>query len=122
MLEVAHKTVGHLPNIEFCLGAVPGACADFVIASGIFNVRFDFSDEAWRAYVEDTIDSMAQNATKGFAFNCLTGFSNSNRKEARLYYPYPGEMFDSCLRRYGRHALLLHDYGLHEFTIVIRRA
>jgi hypothetical protein len=122
MLETARKTVGHLPNVGFRLGAVPSERADFVIASGIFNVRFDIPDEAWRVYVDDTIDSMAQAAIKGFAFNCLTGFSDDNRKEGRLFYPYPGEMFDRCLHRYGRHAVLLHDYGLYEFTIVVWNA
>ena len=38
-----------------------------------------------------------------------------------LYYPDPGAVFDRCMRRYSRHVALLHDYGLYEFTILVRK-
>jgi len=121
MLAAAHARFSDVPRVAFRAGPRPMEAADFVIASGIFNVRFDISDAAWLAYVDQTVDEMAASARKGFAFNCLTGFSDPEHKEARLFYPYPGEIFDRSLRRHGRHGALLQDYGLYEFTILIWR-
>jgi hypothetical protein len=118
MVEAAKVLFGNAPSASFRHGTELET-ADYVIASGIFNVKFDFDDGAWIEYVDRTIDEMARAARTGFAFNCLTGFSDPERKEARLFYPYPGEMFDRCVRRHGRHAALLQDYGLYEFTILI---
>jgi hypothetical protein len=30
-------------------------------------------------------------------------------------------LFDLCKRRYSKHVALYHDYGLYEFTVVVRR-
>jgi len=122
MLRAAEQTFGQNPKIRFRLGSRPVEQADFVIASGIFNVRFELSDDEWLAYVDEIVDQMAAAAIKGFAFNCLTGFSETQRKEARLFYPYPGATFDRYLSRYGRHGAVLQDYGLYEFTMLNWRA
>jgi hypothetical protein len=37
-----------------------------------------------------------------------------------LYYADPGEFFEICKRVYSRNVALLHDYGLYEFTILVR--
>lgn len=114
-LAAAREACG--PDVKFFNRSDGFDPADFVVASGIFNVRFDIPDNDWRKHVDDTIDEMAMAARKGFAFNCLTGFSDADRKVPRLYYPYPGEMLDSVMRRFGRRTSLSHNYGLYEFTI-----
>ena len=38
-----------------------------------------------------------------------------------LYYADPCFLFDYCQRRYSRWVAVLHDYGLYEFTIVVRK-
>jgi hypothetical protein len=38
-----------------------------------------------------------------------------------LYYADPCALFDLCKRRYSKHVALLHDYGLYEFTILVRK-
>ena len=42
------------------------------------------------------------------------------RMRPDLYYADPCRLFDHCKRRYSRHVALLHDYGLYEFTILVR--
>lgn len=116
-LDAAKAACRSLSNASFTLGSKQFAPTDWVIASGIFNVRFGISDADWRQHIERTIDELASAARLGFAFNCLTGFSDIDRKLPRLYYPYPGEMLDTIMKRYGRHASLSHGYGLYEFTI-----
>ena len=41
---------------------------DYVIASGIFNVRLSNIDSDWHKYIIDTITYMNQISTKGFSF------------------------------------------------------
>ena len=58
--------------------------------------------------------------TKGFAFNMLTSYSDADKMRDDLYYGDPCELFDHCKRSYSRNVALLHDYGLYEFTMLVR--
>jgi SAM-dependent methyltransferase len=93
---------------------------DYAVASGIFNMRLDVDTAAWERYVHDTLDRLAELGPRGFAFNMLTSYSDADRMRDDLYYPGPGAVFDLCKRRYARNVALLHDYGLWEFTILVR--
>ncbi|AZO80971.1 MULTISPECIES: class I SAM-dependent methyltransferase [unclassified Bosea (in: a-proteobacteria)] len=108
--------------VSFIAGTEPPESADYVLASGIFNVRFGYDDAVWTNFVHSTLDAMAAKARRGFAFNALTGFSDADRKEARLWYPDPGQLFNHCIARYGRNVVLMHDYPLYEFTISVTTA
>jgi hypothetical protein len=39
-----------------------------------------------------------------------------------LYYADPARLFDHCKTRFARNVTLLHDYGLYEFTMLVRKA
>ena len=95
--------------------------ADFVVASGIFNVRMNASDADWHGYVLSTIDELATLALRGFAFNALTAYSDADKRRKDLYYADPLEIFDYCKRTHSPQVALLHDYPLYEFTIIVRR-
>ena len=114
------RHAGH-PAAEYHVGAAPPRIADYTLASGIFNVRLQHDDERWRAYIVDTLAAMDRSSRRGFAFNCLTMYSDEHRKQARLFYADPSWLFDHCMRSYSRHVALLHDYGLYEFTILVRK-
>jgi hypothetical protein len=77
--------------------------------------------ETWVRYVHDTIDVLARAGRRGFAFNILSLSSDPERRVAHLYYCDPTEMLSLCLRRYGRSVALLQDYGLYEFTMIVRQ-
>jgi SAM-dependent methyltransferase len=96
--------------------------ADYTVASGIFNVRLGADDAAWMDYTLETVRSMAALSTRGIAFNMLTSYSDPDRMEARLHYGDPALYFDFCKRELSRNVALLHDYGLYEFTIIVRLA
>jgi hypothetical protein len=90
-------------------------------ASGIFNVKLDAPSDRWHAYIIETIDHMASLSRRGFAFNLLTAYADEDRKRPDLYYGDPGFFFDHCARRYARlGTALLQDYGLFEFTMIVR--
>ncbi|PYO44429.1 MAG: SAM-dependent methyltransferase [Gemmatimonadetes bacterium] len=95
--------------------------ADYTVASGIFNVKLDTSKERWLPYVLETIRMMDDHSRRGFAFNMLTSYSDPERCRADLYYGDPAFFFDLCKRGYARNVALLHDYGLWEWTILVRK-
>lgn len=105
----------------FEVGAVPAESADYGIASGIFNVRLDCGEADWRAHIEATIETLDRTSTRGFAFNCLTSYSDAGKLQPHLYYADPCELFHLCKTRYSKDVALLHDYGLYEFTILVRK-
>ena len=57
----------------------------------------------------------------GFAFNCLTTYSDPDKMRPYLYYADPANLFRHCKERYSRNVALLHDYDLYEFTILVRK-
>ena len=82
---------------------------DFVIASGIFNVRLENTQEDWL------------HSTKGFSFNVLTKYSDKEFMKDYLYYADPLFLFDYCKTNFSKNVALLHDYNLYEFTLIVRK-
>lgn len=94
---------------------------DYCIASGIFNVRLNLPDPLWREYVLATLSELDALSQRGFSFNALTSYSDPERMRPDLHYADPASLFDHCMRRYSRQVALLHDYGLFEFTVLVRK-
>ena len=120
MIEKARELHGEAADRQWRIGAEPADVADFAIASGIFNVKGEISDASWTPYVYQTLDVLAHAGRRGFAFNLLSLSSDPERRRPNLYYADPADMLSYCLSRYGRSVALLQDYGLYEFTIVVR--
>jgi SAM-dependent methyltransferase len=121
MIEAARRRHMMHPRASFEIGSIPAQPSDYGVASGIFNVRLGLSDAEWFAHLSGTLDVMNETSLRGFAFNCLTIYSDAAKMRDHLYYADPGVLFDLCKRRYSRHIALLHDYGLYEFTILVRK-
>jgi SAM-dependent methyltransferase len=119
MLEHARTTFAGEPDVQFKEGTEL-SLADYSVASGVFNVKLGFDDDAWRAYVDHMIADLAHASRKGFAFNMLTSYSDPDKRRSDLFYEDPRELFDVCKRSYSPHVALLHDYGLWEFTVIVR--
>jgi SAM-dependent methyltransferase len=121
MIEAAQRRAKGKPNCRFVCAAQPDQMSDYGIASGIFNVRLGKADAEWKTYLLDNLDLLHQTSNKGFAFNCLTSYSDADKMRNYLYYANPCEIFDICKRRYSRNVALLHDYDLYEFTILVTK-
>ena len=95
--------------------------ADYTVASGIFNVKLEASDEEWLEYVLSTLRRVDELSEKGFAFNALTKYSDRDRMCSDLYYADPLFVFDYCKQHFSKRVALLHDYPLYEFTILVKK-
>ena len=120
MIEAARQLHGEGDDRSWRVGATPDEAADFAVASGILNVKGDVSDDVWLGYLRETLDVLAKAGRKGFGFNVLSLSSDPDRRRSNLYYADPSEMLRYCLSRYGRSVALLQDYGLYEFTVLVR--
>jgi SAM-dependent methyltransferase len=109
-------------DADFICAADLNREADYSVASGIFNVRLEWPDAEWRSYIQATLDLLHAASRRGFSFNCLTSYSDAPKMRNELYYADPCALFDLCKRRYSKNVALLHDYGLYEFTILVRKA
>jgi hypothetical protein len=121
MIQAAQQQHGAEASTRFLVGSEPDTVADYGIASGIFNVRMDRGDSEWLTYIKGVLDVMDRTSRLGFAFNCLTSYSDADKMRETLFYADPCVLFDHCKRRYSRNVALLHDYGLYEFTILVRK-
>lgn len=121
MVSAARLRYEDRANVHFHVGSEPAQNCDYGIASGIFNVRLGRADSEWFTYIESVLDTLVKTSRLGFAFNCLTSYSDADKRQDYLYYADPCMLFDLCKRRYSRNVALLHDYGLYEFTILVRK-
>jgi hypothetical protein len=117
MVELARREHPDRPFTDRADALEP---ADVTVASGVFNLRLDVGDDAWIAYVHEQLDAIAAVSRRGFAFNCLTSWSDPPKMRPELFYGDPCAFFAHCKRRFSRDVALLHDYGLFEWTILVR--
>ena len=83
------------------------------------------SEGAWESALPPislcrTTQTEPRTGRRGFAFNILSLSSDPGRRRPNLYYADPAEMLAYCLSRYGRSVAILQDYGLYEFTVLVR--
>jgi SAM-dependent methyltransferase len=121
MIAAARRIHAGLPDTTFTSDWASIDPADYVVASGVFNVRFNIADAEWREYVLSTLAAANEKATAGWAANFLTSYADEDRKRADLYYADPGAILDWCKRSASRWVSLFHDYELYEFTIGVLR-
>lgn len=121
MIEKGQKLHSADANASFFSDPADLAPADYVIESGIFNMKQNDQSEDWEKYVIQTLDEMNSYAKKGMAFNFLTKYSDPEYMRSDLYYPDPCFYFDYCKKNFSKNVALLHDYQLYDFTIIVRK-
>lgn len=120
MIKQANKTYlyDHVSFIGDREKLVP---CDYVVASGVFNVKLNTSDFEWEQYIIHSIQELNRLSIEGFAFNMLTIYSDKEYMKEYLYYADPCQFFDFCKKNFSRNVALLHDYNLYEFTIIVKK-
>lgn len=120
-VELAQKLHQASANRKFSSDAATLPSVDYVVASGIFNVRSESTFDDWTAYVVETLTRFDQLSKKGFASNFLTKYSDTDRMRPHLYYADPMYLFDYAKRHFSRNVALLHDYDIYDFTLIVRK-
>ncbi len=123
MIISGRETHKNAPHAHFTTDEKTVPAADYLLAGAIFNIKMETPYEEWREFSIKTLQNMSELCTKGFSFNMLTKYSDAERIAQRpdLYYGDPLFYFDYCKRNFSRNVALLHDYGLYDFTILVRK-
>ena len=120
-VEIARQTHSGKPHCAFFTDTDQLPLCDYSVASGMFNVRCEQSFKSWTKYVVNSLHRFNDLSRKGFASNFLTKYSDVDKMRADLYYADPLFLFDYCKRNFSKNVSLLHDYGLYDFTILVRK-
>lgn len=121
MIDAGRKCYPDYPIETFVTDNRELTPADYTIASGIFSVRLDNTNEEWLSYVLDTLDYLWEISLRGMAVSFLSSYRDAEHMREYLYYADPTFMVDYCKEHYSPEVTLLHDYGLDEFTLLVRR-
>jgi SAM-dependent methyltransferase len=121
MIDKAMEMHARMRHCKFLTNESRLCKVEYTVASGIFNVKLQTSDEEWKKYVLNTLGKIAELSEKGFAFNALTKYSDMDHIRSDLYYAEPCFFFDYCKKHFSKSVALLHDYPLYEFTILVRK-
>ncbi len=122
MVEQATEMWGGDEAASFTSEAAELEPADFVIASGILNVKGETERYVWARYVLGLILELDRLALRGFAFNALTIHSDPEHMREDLFYADPAFCLALCRGTLGRRVSVRDDYGLYEFSVLARAA
>ncbi len=122
-LKAAREAFKDDPAVSFHSDFNTIPVCDYLVASGVFNIKVDADYDDWTAYVIDSLESFNKKTARGFAVNFLTSYSDPDRMALRpdLYYADPCRLFDYCRRHFSRNVALLHDYKIWDFTLIVRK-
>ncbi len=120
MIREAKKTI-HSRRADWISVLPENKKFDYVLASGIFNVRLDNTNETWLDYIHDVLHNINASSLKGFSFNSLSIYSDSEKRKDHLYYADPAFWFNYCKKNISDKVALLHNYPLYEFTILVNK-
>ena len=110
-----HNKFIHISNLEEITDA------DYSIASGIFNVKLQYSNSEWLSYILVSLSQLNIKSKKGFSFNILTKHANKAYMKNYLYYADPLFLFDYCVQNFSKNVTIKKNYNLYEFTILIKK-
>lgn len=121
MIEQAQALFENEERCRFECGNNFNIDCHYLVASGVFNFRGNFSLEDWTDFVLAELSSINAHTKKAFALNFLTAYSDKDRMREDLYYASPEFLLNHCLTSFSRHVALLHDYGAYEFTLIVKK-
>jgi len=121
MIDEARRTWAGHARAAFVVGGASPRSADYGIASGIFNVKLSQPVELWTAFVQAVLDDMHATSRRGFAVNFLAPLENAMAGAPELYRPAPEIWRGYCESKLGADVEVLANYGMREYTLLVRR-
>ncbi|MBG9388510.1 methyltransferase domain-containing protein [Caenimonas aquaedulcis] len=107
-------------SAAFVVGSVLPRVADLSVASGLFNVQLGFSRAQWQGWIRRTLRQLAGGSRLGFAVNFIAPVARGVEPLPGLYRTRPEPWIRFCERAFGAQVEPVADYGLREFTLLVR--
>lgn len=122
--EMIERAKAHDHNVDVeqrdVLTDPPVKQYDYVVISGMFNLRMSNDDASWFDFVKRMSRAAFGIARKGYAANFLTSYVDWKREFG--YYQDPSTIFDFAQRELARFSEIRHSYYPWEFTLFVYRA
>jgi 2-polyprenyl-3-methyl-5-hydroxy-6-metoxy-1,4-benzoquinol methylase len=90
---------------------------DYIIVSGVFNIKIDAETETHEAWIKAILTKLWTLCKKGIAVNFITEYVDW--KEENLYYCSIRDIIHFCVNNLSRWFIVRHDYQLLELTMYI---
>jgi len=119
MIAQARQLWRKRSDAEFVVASASPRVADYSMASGIFNVKLDHSDALWTQFIEATLAAMHATSRRGFAVNFLAPLADG-AGAPELYRVQPALWTTYCEREFGAEVEVLDNYGMREYTLLVR--
>lgn len=120
MVQRARRRHRGDPAKRFTVGRACPRQADYTVASGIMNVTLGHPVPLWKGFVRSMLCDMHRSSRRGFAVNFLEA-PTPGAPPDQLYCPRPEIWQRFCADEFDCSVELLSDYGLREYTLLIRR-
>jgi hypothetical protein len=121
--EMITKAIIKYPEIKnnFYIGDFKSFCFkrkfDFVISSGIFNVKEYINESDFEKYILHTVELMFHLCEKGTIFNLMT--PSPDYKDPRLFYPSLDVFFSFIYKKLSRKVIIVTSYPIWKITVGI---
>lgn len=116
VIDVARSKFATDSRANFEVGTRPSP-ADVTVASGVFNVSLDESQNTWLRYCRDIVREMWRASSLAVVFNMLSLDSDVDRRKIGLAYMDPTDWLAFCRAELSPHLRLDQTYGQYDFTI-----
>jgi len=120
MIDHAGRLWDDHPSARFQVSSHFSRAADFSMASGVFNVHLEFDETRWEEFVRDTLIELRRASHRGFAVNFMRPPTDGLTPLPGLYRTTPERWVGFCETELGAEVTVLRDYGLREFTLLVR--
>jgi SAM-dependent methyltransferase len=110
---------------RFVVGKASPRVADYAVASGIMNVNVGHSRSVWEAFVAAMLQDMRRTSRRGFSVNFMSDAGAAseapdNSPATHLYRTSPERWIPYCEKALGCSVEALDNYGMREFTLLLR--
>lgn len=119
MVDEARRRWKAVDSAQFVLSGDAYRRADYCVASGIFNVKLGHDRSTWETFIAETLAQMYANSRRGMAVNFL--LKDKTLDEIPELYRCPSSRWVDHCRRLGASVEMRNNYGMPEFTLLLRR-
>lgn len=121
MVSVARLRNSGSPRAQFTSDFSQLNSADYVVASGTFNVKLSKSESEWKALVFEQLQTAFSLCNKGFSFNLMSSRVEPSRRYPRLYYADKEELVGFLRENVSRDVHVDDSYSIAEFSVFVSR-